>query len=164
MSETVEEMQKAAQARLPEGEALVALGHWDGGIYLLGYVAEMVLKVAYCRLDPTLSTTTVVKDVFGIAAGQWRGLFRNINLPRNYSHDILFWEVVLSEQRRTQHKPFLAAASPRAALILSRCVQIIGQHWDVEMRYQPPKASEQDALAVRLAVRWIYANQDTLWS
>lgn len=163
MPETVEEMQKAVRPRLVEGEALVELGLWDGGIYLLGYTAEMVLKIAYCRLDPTLPPTTVVKDVFGVAAGQWRGLFRT-SPPRNYAHDVLFWEVVLSEQRRTQHKPLLAAASPRAALILSRCVQIIGQHWDVEMRYQPPKASKQDALAVRLAVRWIYANQDTLWS
>lgn len=113
-------MHKAVRPRLVEGEALVALGHWDGGIYLLGYVAEMVLKIAYCRLDPTLSSTTVVKDVFGVAAGQWRGLFRT-NLPKNYVHDVLFWEVVLSEQRRTLHKPLLAAASPRAALILSRC-------------------------------------------
>ena len=161
MPETVEEMQKAVRPRLVEGEALVALGHWDGGIYLLGYVAEMVLKVAYCRLDPTLSSTTVVKDVFGVAAGQWRGLFRT-NLPRNYAHDVLFWEVVLGEQRK-KHKLLLASSSPRAALILSRCVQIIGQHWEVEMRYQPPKASEQNALAVRVAVRWIYANQDSLW-
>lgn len=162
MPETVKEMERAIGSRLVEGEALVDLGLWDGGIYLLGYAAEMALKIAYCRLDPTLSSATVVKDVFGVAAGQWRGLFGTP--PRNYAHDVLFWEVVLSEQRQVHHKPLLAAASPRAALILSRCVQIIGRYWDVEMRYQPPKASEQDALAVRLAVRWIYANQNILWS
>ena len=60
--------------------------------------------------------------------------------------------------------PPLAAASPRMSLILSRCIQIVERHWDVEMRYQPPKASEQDALAVRLAVRWLFANQHLLWS
>ena len=163
MSETVEEMQKAAQARLQEGEALVALGYWDGGIYLLGYVAEMTLKAAYCRLDPTLTSTTVVKDVFGVAAGQWRSLFRT-SPPRNHTHDVLFWEVILDQQRQTHHKPAFAAASPRVSLILSRCVQIVGRHWDVEMRYQPLKASEQDALAVRLAVRWLFANQHLLWS
>lgn len=160
MPETLEEMQKAASARLAEGEALVGMEFWDAGIYLLGYTAEMVLKTAYCRLDPTLSAGTVVKDVFGTATQQWRNLFHT-SPPRQYGHDVLFWETVLGQQRLTHHKPSLTVP---VALITSRCVQIVGRHWDVEMRYQPPKASMQDALAVRLAARWLYANQHTLWS
>ncbi len=55
IDETVEEMMKAADARLAEGEALVDGGYSDAGIYLLGYVAEMVLKTAYCRVDPAVN-------------------------------------------------------------------------------------------------------------
>lgn len=160
MPETLEEMQKAAPARLADGEALVEAGFWDGGIYLLGYTAEMVLKIAYCRLDPTLLPTTVVKDVFGTATQQWRNLFFTAP-PKQFAHNVIFWETVLGQQRLEHHHSSLPAS---VALIASRCAHIVDQHWDVEMRYQPPKFSMQDALAVRIAVRWLYANRHILWS
>ena len=54
-------MLSAAEARLREAEALFAKGEWNGTIYLCGYVVEMALKVAFCRIDPTFQETDLVE-------------------------------------------------------------------------------------------------------
>lgn len=56
-AETPGVMRQAAQARLLEANALVEAGQWDGAVYLAGYVAEMLLKVAYCDLTPPFLQT-----------------------------------------------------------------------------------------------------------
>ena len=50
-AETPTSMLQAAEARLLEAEALLSIQQWDGTVYLAGYVAEMLLKVAYCNLE-----------------------------------------------------------------------------------------------------------------
>lgn len=56
-AETPGVMRQAAQARLLEATALVEAGQWDGAVYLAGYVAEMLLKVAYCDLESSFLQT-----------------------------------------------------------------------------------------------------------
>jgi len=49
--ETVQDLDLAAEERYWEGLELMADGHTGAGIYLMGYAAEMKLKVAYSRLQ-----------------------------------------------------------------------------------------------------------------
>ncbi len=52
--ETVGDMLLAANARYDEGLLLLDNGHLDGGVYLLGYAAEMILKISFCRVDSSV--------------------------------------------------------------------------------------------------------------
>ena len=49
--ETVGDFDLAAECRYWDGCQLVTQGHGPGGIYLLGYTAEMILKHACFRVD-----------------------------------------------------------------------------------------------------------------
>lgn len=45
--ETIQEFELAAEERYYEGLELMVSGRSGGGVYLMGYVGEMILKVAY---------------------------------------------------------------------------------------------------------------------
>ena len=49
-TETPQLLELAMEDRYVTASALLARGEWDGAIYLLGYVGEIVLKTAYFRL------------------------------------------------------------------------------------------------------------------
>lgn len=158
--ETVGDMLQAADARYAEGVTLINAGHRDGGIYVLGYVAEMVLKVSFCRMDPTTSPSASVRDRFGVAVQHWRSLF-NTAPPAGYEHSLLFWETVLPRERAARLRPALGVMVTQT---LSECIRIVGDNWDVKMRYQPRRATAREAEDVHLAVQWIYDNRRSLWS
>jgi len=44
------ELRKLARSRLDEAKVLAAAGHYDGAIYLAGYVVELALKARICRI------------------------------------------------------------------------------------------------------------------
>ena len=94
-AETPEVMFQAAAARLGEAETLLENGQWDGAVYLAGYVAEMLLKVAFCNLDPAFRSSDIVSSAFGPAADIWRGPSHLVALPPLHKHNLLFWETVL---------------------------------------------------------------------
>ncbi len=153
---------KAADARLTEGEALVDGGYPDAGIYLLGYAAEMVLKTAYCRVDPAVNISKdLIADRFGSAATQWKSLFPGQPLPKQRGHDLLFWHLVLLEERKVQGKPPLATIGTGG--LLSACVARLYDDWFVEMRYRHQEATAQEARNVKDDVQWLHTYQDDLW-
>ena len=158
--ETVGDMLLAANARYDEGLLLLDAGHRDGGIYLLGYAAEMILKTSFCRVDPTIPPFITVRSRFAVAERHW---IRNINtvLPSGYEHSILFWERVLPLERAARRKPALGIVVSQT---LSQCVRTVSGNWAVKMRYQPSIATAQEADDVRVAVSWLHDNQRTLWS
>ena len=49
--ETVQDFERASAEKLREGAVLLSAGALGGGIYLLGYAAEMVLKNACFLFD-----------------------------------------------------------------------------------------------------------------
>ncbi len=158
--ETVGDMWQASNARFEEGMALVAAGYLDGGIYLLGYAAEMILKVAFCRLNQNAPPTLTVRSKFTDAVTHWRLHTGAISPPRGYEHSLIFWETVLPRERATQHKPVLGVI---VAQTLSQCIKVVSDNWDVKMRYQPRTATGTEADEVRLAVLWLHDNQTSLW-
>jgi len=49
----VAELDKLAQARLDDAQALLAANRYDGATYLCGYAVEMALKARTCRVLST---------------------------------------------------------------------------------------------------------------
>jgi len=158
--ETVGDMLLASNARYDEGLTLLDAGFRDGGIYLLGYAAEMILKISFCRVDPTVPPYVTVRSRFAIAQRHWRNAL-NTPPPPGYEHSLSFWEFVLPLERAARHKPALGVVVSQT---LSVCVGAVAENWDVKMRYQPGNATAHEADSVRHAAGWLRDNQRTLWS
>lgn len=105
--ETAGDMFLAANARYQEGLALLNAGYLDGGIYLLGYAAEMILKTSFCRIDRTAPNYVTVQSRFGVAEGHWRREKGSLPFPPGYQHSRIFWETVLPLERVARGKPML---------------------------------------------------------
>ncbi len=158
--ETISDMLLASNARYDEGLALLNAGYRDGGIYLLGYAAEMILKTSFCRVEPTVSPDVEVRSRFGIAERHWQRATGQLP-PRGYEHNLKFWEFVLPPERAARRK------SPLGIIVsqtLSKCVQSVAENWDVKLRYQSGGATIQESDSVFAAVKWMRDNQKTLWS
>ena len=158
--ETVGDMLLAANSRYDEGLSLLDAGYRDGGIYLLGYAAEMILKTSFCRTDSTIPPYITVRSRFVVAERLWINRVSAV-LPSGYEHSLLFWERVLSLERAARQKPALGFIVSHT---LSQCVKTVSENWAVKMRYQPGIATVQEADNVRVAVSWLHDNQRTLWS
>ena len=158
--ETVGDMLLAANSRYDEGLSLLDAGYRDGGIYLLGYAAEMILKTSFCRIDPTIPPYITVRSRFVVAERLWTNGISAV-LPSGYEHSLLFWERVLPLERTARQKPALGIIVSQT---LSLCVRSVSENWAVKMRYQPGIATAQEADDMRLAVSWLRNNQRTLWS
>ncbi len=159
--ETVGDMFQAINARFEEATILIDAGYPDGGIYLFGYTAEMILKVAFCRVDATSPPSLTVRSRFADAVQRWQSRTRSNSAPRGYEHSLIFWETVLPEERVYQSKLPLGIV---VAQTLSECIKVVSDNWDVKMRYQPRTATAAEADEVRRAVLWMRDNQTSLWS
>ena len=157
--ETIDDMLLASNARYDEGLALLDAGYRDGGIYLLGYAAEMILKTSFCRVEPTVRLSIEVRSRFSVAERHWTRMAGQP--PRDYEHNLKFWEFVLPLERAARRKPVLGIIVSQT---LSKCVQVVAGNWGVKMRYQNANATPQEAENVRDAVSWMRNNQKTLWS
>jgi len=98
--ETVGDMLLAANARYDKGLALLDAGYRGGGVYLLGYAAEMILKISFCRVDPTIPPSVTVRSRFVIAERRWANGV-GAPLPRGYEHSLLFGKLFFHS--RGQH-------------------------------------------------------------
>ncbi len=155
-AETPAVMLQAAEARLQEAETLFAAQHWDGAVYLAGYVAEMLLKFAFCNLDPAFPVGNAVSSAFGPAVDLWRGPSRLIPLPPLHAHNLLFWETVLRSRRGSSSVGSMEWGN---AILMSQHLNTIRLHWQVELRYQSPLATQDEAQAVCAAARWLFDNR-----
>ena len=160
-AETPTIMLQAAEARLREAEVLFKAQEWDGVVYLAGYVAEMLLNVAFCNLDRAFPVNDPVSSTFGLAVNLWRGPGRLIPLPPQYKHNLLFWETVLRARRASLS---VGAMEWGNALIMSQHLIMIGRHWQVDLRYQAPLVTDDEAQQVYRASRWLFDNRRMLWS
>ncbi len=161
LPETVAEMEAAAEGRYQEGQKLVQEGYYHGGIYLLGYAAEMWLKTALCRVDSSLLSTLTVDAYIGPARRHWKNTFGG-NLPDR--HDLLFLALSLEDARRLEGKPQLHTVSPVLSQRFNANVGFIYDHWFVAMRYRHPDASTIEAQQMLDSVEWLRSNYQFLWS
>jgi hypothetical protein len=68
---TIQEFQFAAEERYWDGLEFMVAGRAGGGLYLLGYVAEMLLKCASFRLTPRHKTDGSRATTIGPCEGAW---------------------------------------------------------------------------------------------
>lgn len=141
--------------------AVSGSGSQDSGIYLLGYVAEMILKVGYFRLlaatgdAPLLEAN--IRDLLPPARARGRSLVPPVG-DESY-HSILFWAALLRNEHTRQRRDF----DPAFASDFMGCCSRVYSTWWVEMRYHPNEAELQELKDVFDDVSWLLAKREELW-
>lgn len=156
--ETILEFQSAAEDRYWEAISLMTNGYLAGGIYLIGYVAEMLLKSAYFAFCGERLTTLVwplMAPAWAAGVGYFPGSFSSSN--RDY-HNLDFWTRLLREERRRQGVA-LPWHMDAEYLDYTRRLYVI---WWAEMRYRHAQATSQDAEDALEAVSWLRKHYITL--
>lgn len=160
MSETLQDFELAREERLWDGTSL-----WNGtpprvqgGIYLLGYHAEMSLKVAYFRWQGVTIATAIDRPRLNTARG--RATVLGVTTPDESFHSLRFWRDLLVAERATAGTPL----DPPLAAGLHANVETIYARWGVEMRYRTPRESLIDLEVTAAAADWIDRNLTRLYT
>jgi hypothetical protein len=149
---TVQDLELASSDKLWEGLELLVAGRVAGGVYLLGYVAEMVLKSACLLLRGALPSDEAWSRIRPI-----RTLGNLSKIKHENYHSLPFWCQALATVRAVAGKPPLPAQFGRE--LYRRVVRIHGT-WDVAMRYYPDgQVLPNESSAVYYDVEWIYNNR-----
>ena len=151
--ETWPGMEQAAAQRFWDSLALATAdaGHEAGAIYLLGYVAEMLLKTAYFRVTGVPSSQDIAPH---LTAARRNASWRGGNL-----HDLRSWFVLLNDARSFRGNPWGAAV----AATIERHVLIVVSHWRESSRYTSLTATDAELEEAFLSVDWLLDNHDVLW-
>lgn len=148
--ETVQDLELASEDRLWEGLELLASGQTAGGMYLLGYVAEMVLKNA-CFLFEGARPSDPISARLGPMRAFGKSHFPTID-RENY-HSLVFWYHALLHKRNLAGR---SLPSPTARQ-LGRRVASIHSMWVVAMRYYPAALLlPSHAATIYNDVIWLY--------
>lgn len=147
--ETVQEFELAAEERYWAGMDMMTRGDGATGIYLMGYVAEMLLKNSYFLLNIQTTPTFPVGSQLG-QAKLARASFSPVYQFKGY-HDLMFWATLLTEKRRQEARPL----PPATELALTQHVQRLADNWFVEMRYRAAQATTAEINEVYEDVTWI---------
>lgn len=158
--ETILEFQSAVEDRYWEAISLMTAGYPSGGIYLIGYTAEMLLKSAYfafCGERLTVPVWPLMAPAWTAGVEYFPGSFSSSN--RDY-HNLDFWARLLREERRRKGAdlPWHVDAQ---YLDYTRRLYI---NWWAEMRYRHAQATTQDAEEVLEAVSWLRSHYIVLAS
>lgn len=149
--ETILEFQAAAEDRYWEAISLMMDGHLAGGVYLIGYVAEMLLKSAYFSVRGERLTAQIwplLAPAWNVGVGYFPGSFSQHN--REY-HNLDFWARLLREERRRRG---VSLPWHKDAEYLDHTRRLYVTWW-VEMRYRHAQATPQDAEDALEAVSWL---------
>jgi hypothetical protein len=154
--ETISDFAASADQKYWEGLELVLAGHRGSGIYLMGYTAEMILKIACFRFDGAATT-----DLIGPRLGPVRTRMRSHpgNIPSEGYHSLRFWCEYLRYRRATVGR----SLDSNLDGLLVHHVKRIYCSWWVEMRYRPDSASTDDVRRMFSDVKWLRENQLVLW-
>ena len=158
-TETLVDLDRAADEMLESAAALIAAGrHWHA-VYLAGYAAECLLKVAALRAAgaaitapafPAYSTHKRLVKTRRPAAAK---------VPELY-HDLRFWLTSLVLHRRERGRPLSPLLDDR----LRRAVRGVGRWRWVGMRYRYLRVDRVVAERVYHEVRWLARRRVALWS
>lgn len=151
--ETWPQLHDAAIERYWDGFAL-ATGpdnRRTGAIYLLGYVAEILLKVAFYRVSNAPHHLPVQRGAIQTHR-DWQG--------RRNLHDLVALGNVLIGQRKRNGIEF----DPVFAALLIEKLFVLDRHWSEALRYRHSMATTDELHEVYQAVEWLLANKNTLWS
>ena len=151
--ETWPGMKQAAERRLWDGLilALGGPGYETGAIYLMGYVAEMLLKSAYFQVTGVPVAQNIASHLQGARThASWRG---------GNLHNLRSWFALLNDVRFLRGVPWSAVT----AATVARHVFTVDAHWRESLRYSAFAATEAELNEVFISVDWLHANYDKLW-
>jgi len=155
--ETLQDLSLAAEERFAEGLDLVTLGrHWSG-VYLLGYSAEMHLKVSFFKLGGERPSQQV-KGLLGPARKMGEQFFPKE--PYEHYHSLWFWCLLLRRRRRDLGRALDAHFRDNELLQQTRRLY---QTWWVGMRYRPAQIQPSEAIVAVEAARWIRHHAVDFW-
>jgi hypothetical protein len=155
--ETVADFELAAESRYWDGCQLITQGHALGGIYLLGYAAEMMLKHACFRTDRGRPADPVGGFFGPIRA--WMTA-RHPLVDRESYHSLLFWTLYLRGKRREAGWPLPNALDWE----LVRRMRRLYSTWSVDLRYRGWTLQAAEAQTVYDDVTWLRDARIRLWS
>ena len=145
---------QAAEERFWDGFDLATgtAQRYTGAVYILGYVVEMLLKVAFFRISG-IPDNVDVKPYLNTAKthSSWTG--------RNY-HDLQAWCNLLIVDRLHRGVQF----DPVFAAELTRRVLLVGLHWREDLRYKHNQANDAEVSEVLENTDWVLSNRTLLWS
>jgi hypothetical protein len=155
--ETVQELALAATQRYYEALELLVRGQAGGGVYLMGYVAEILLKSAYFMATGA-RPADAVQPRLGPARAAGRQLVPHVD-PEHY-HSVAFWAQLLLAIRHRANRPL----SPEIEPAFRQRTRRLYQNWWVAMRYHRDESLPVEVRSVLDDVDWLRANHLRLWS
>ena len=146
-------MKSAAEQRYWDGLALALAGAGSetGALYLLGYVAEMLLKTAYFRVVGIPASDDI--------ASHLRAAHRDARWRGGNLHSLPSWFYLLNDVRFFQGNPW----NPVLASSIERHVLTVDAHWRETLRYTPFAATDAELEEALASVDWLLAGYDLLW-
>jgi hypothetical protein len=155
--QTIQQMELAATDRYWEGRALMTTpGREGGGVYLLGYVAEMLLKTAYFRFDGAGQRDLVRPRL--VPARNKCGVL-NISLDYESYHSLHFWKELLVRFRHYRRCRLGVDLETQ----LNWRIRRLYRTWWVGMRYLADQAEPGDVTDVFDDVTWLRDHHSLLW-
>jgi hypothetical protein len=142
--ETINDMVLAADDRYDEAEHLLQQQAFDGAVYLMGYAAEMWLKVVCLRLRG-LAPTTQVKPALAPLKVWARSLVVAL-LPKD-GHDLSYFAQCIPPLRAAAGRPPLGPTISSELAV--KITNGLYPEWIVDMRYRRsavPATGAWDAL------------------
>ena len=154
--DTLAEFERAFPDRLRDARRLSDGGRSYWSVYTFGYVVEIVLKAAYCRLNGLLDGDDAWPLV---SSARSRACFLNIARQARNLHDLVFWcELVIAERAYRGMAPL-----PTLSLRLADEVRTVAMNWQEYMRYHDAVDASGECECVSLSVSWIVQHYPALW-
>jgi len=151
--DTWPQMELVAEQRYWDGLtlALSDVGSKTSAIYLLGYVAEILLKTAYFRIIDIPPYENIASELRNATLSPY---WREGNL-----HNLRNWLSLLNEVRSIQGKPW----DPDLAATVDRNVLMVASHWQESLRYSYLPSTDLEVQETFASVDWLLMNYDILW-
>ena len=152
--ESIEGFEAAADGMYKAGFNLMASTQSGQGVYLMGYVAEMLLKSAYFRLRGFATGQVITMTNLRDAVQR-----HHLALPPEKYHDLELWaQLIISERLLIG----LSNSSMESDLQLT--ATRLNTNWSVKMRYYPLQGiARQDLEDVLDDIVWLKSNHSDFW-
>lgn len=126
-------------------------GHETAAIYLFGYVAEILIKTAYCRFINLPVTQPTLR---AFQAAQTQSLWVGGNL-----HNLASWARFLIDTRQNSGNPI----HPVMAGVLLAHSLTLDANWREWLRYRSVTATTAELQSVFASIEWLRGHHDALW-
>ncbi len=151
--ESLTSLLKAAQCRLYDGLELGSAGveHSTAAIYLLGYVAEILLKAACLRVNSFDPRANAFAELRLLQLAHFQ--------PKTNLHDLGQLFATLMTLRALAGIPSDAVRDGT----IRKNVLVIASHWNESLRYTGQIATKVEVSEVFESTFWLYKNFRVLW-